>query len=107
MGIAEALRQGGWNNLPRQAELVLEPAAHLLFSAGGELLPQLVDLFLGLAIHDERYGLRELELRTAVQGDEFLPVQLEIRGHDRALRPGSRVSIADGPYLFRILGNGD
>src|SRR5216684_421295 len=107
IGIAQELRQSGRNDLPRQAELVLEPAAHLLLSAGGELLPQLVDLFLGLAIRDERYRLRELELRPAVQGDEFLPVQLENRGHDRALRPGPRVSIADDLSLLRILENGD
>src|SRR2546422_8170032 len=105
--IAQELRQRGRNDLPRQAELVLEPAAHLLLSAGGELLPLLVDLFLGLAIHDERYGLRELELRPAVQGDKFLPVQLEHRGHDRSLRPGPRVSVADDLSLFRILENGD
>src|SRR5437773_6807282 len=107
IGIAEELRQRGRNDLPRQAELVLEPAAHLLLSAGGELLPLLVDLFLGLAIHDERYGLRDLEPRPAVQGDEFLPVQLEHRGHDRALRPRSRVSVADDLSLFRIPENGD
>src|SRR2546427_13246476 len=55
----------------------------------------------------ERYGLRELELRPAVQGDEFLPVQLEHRDHDRALRPGPRVSVADDLSLFRIPENSD
>src|SRR4051812_25931697 len=37
------------NNLPRQPELVLQPAALALFTAGGELVPVMIDLFLILA----------------------------------------------------------
>src|SRR5713226_5095792 len=107
IGIAQELRQSGRNDLPRQAELVLDPAAHLLLSAGGELLPQLVELFLGLAIHDERYGLREPELRPAVQGDEFLPVQLENRGHDRTLRSRAGLAVTNDAPGLRVLENRD
>src|SRR5712664_99007 len=107
IGIAQELRQRGRNDLPRQTELILEPAAHLLLSASGELLPQLVDLFLGLAIHDERYRLRELKLRPAVQGNEFLPVELETRGHDRPLRSRAGLAVTNDAPGLRVLENRD
>ena len=43
---------------------------------------------MGLAVHRERYGRREGELRAAVQCGELLAVQLEERDHDRSRRPG-------------------
>ena len=42
------------HDLPRQAELVRKPAAlHFFAAIGGELVPQRVDLFLGLAEHHD------------------------------------------------------
>src|SRR6266496_6093551 len=60
--IFQQLVQHGRDDLPGKAELVLEPAARSrLAAAFRELRPQLVDLFLRLAIHDERNGFAELE----------------------------------------------
>src|ERR1700675_3454509 len=54
------------NDLPRQAILVLQPAASLFFSAFRELLPQLVYFLLCLTVHEERYSWREGELRATI-----------------------------------------
>src|SRR6266849_9050637 len=62
-----------WDDLPREAVLVLQPAAAVLRTALGELLPQRVDLLLRLTIHEEGDGFGERELRSSVEGHEFLP----------------------------------
>src|SRR6185369_1142393 len=82
----EQLRQHARYHLPRHAEPVLEPAAllGLLVAAGGELVPVIVHLFLGVAHHLERNGFAELEDRPAVEGCEGLPFELECHGHHRA-----------------------
>src|SRR4030095_5899417 len=94
------------HDLPGQPELVLEPAALHLLAAFRELAPVVIDLFLVLAVDDERNGLRELELRTSVQRNELLAVELEVDDHDRALgsRPGLAVP-ADALDL-RVLEDG-
>ena len=73
--------------MPRHAEPVLEPAALDFLAAGRELVPEVVDLFLVLAVHHERDRLRELEHRTAVQRRELLSVELERHRHDRSRGP--------------------
>src|SRR2546426_4011481 len=62
-----------------------------------------VHFLLRLAVHEQRDGRRELELRAAVQGVEVLTFELEGAGHDRPLRPGPRVSIARHTHDLRIL----
>src|ERR1700720_1175692 len=92
--------QGSGDDLPRYAELVLEPAAALLLAAGGELLPQRVDFALSLAVDEERYCRREGEMRAAVEREELLPFELEDHGHRRPFRAG--VHLGD----LRILEDG-
>ena len=87
-GSVEQLVQPRRDDLPREAEPVLEPAARALLAALRELAPVLVDLVLRLAADLERDRLAEREVGAAVEGDELLAVELELDGHDRALGPG-------------------
>src|SRR5207249_1108464 len=57
--VPEHLAECGRDDLPREPVLVFQPAAAILRPASGELLPQLVDLGLGLAAHKERDRLGE------------------------------------------------
>jgi len=72
------------DDLPGEAEFVLQPAALNLFAALGELAPIVVHLLLALAVDLERDRLGELEVGTAVQADESLPFEIEHHDHDRA-----------------------
>src|SRR5881394_419656 len=101
--VSQELAEHGGNDLPRDAELVLEPAALVFGSTGGQLLPQLVHFLLRLAVHEQGYRRRELELRAAVQGVEVLPLELEGAAHHRPLRPGSCVSVPRHPHDFGAL----
>src|SRR5215470_5775061 len=96
--VADQLDQRRGDHLPRDAELVSEPAALDFLAAGGELRPEVVDFLLRLAVHHQRDRLGELEERPAVERGEVLPVELEGHGHDRPLRPagglGGLVGIA-------------
>src|SRR5512142_534389 len=56
------------DDLPGEAEPVLEPAALLRLAAFGQLLPEEIHFLLGIAVHHEREGRREGELRPAVEG---------------------------------------
>src|SRR5262245_30389867 len=68
----------GAHDLPRQPELVLEPATLHFLAARGERGPEeVVDLLLAVAVHHERNRLGELEDRSAVQRRERLSAQLE------------------------------
>jgi len=49
----------------RVAEFVLEPAAGALFAARAQLVPEIVDLLLGLTVDLEGDGLAEFELWAA------------------------------------------
>src|SRR5262245_13381377 len=82
--VHQHLRQCLGEDLPGHAELVLQPAAGSLLSALRELAPEVVDLLLALAGNLERHRLIELEVRAAVEGDEFLPFDFELHGHHRA-----------------------
>jgi hypothetical protein len=44
----------------------------MFLSAGREILPVFVDFFLGPAVYDKRYCLRESELRAAIECGKFL-----------------------------------
>src|SRR5438552_10163442 len=84
--VLQHLAQDGRNDLPRHTEPVLEPPALYFLAARRELRPEVVYVFLRLAVHDERYRLGEFEDRPAVQRRELLPIELECHRHDRALR---------------------
>src|SRR6185295_14160775 len=69
----EQLVEPSRDNLPRQPEPVLQPAARSgLAAAGGERVPVAVDLGLVGAVDRERDRLAELELRTTVDAGERL-----------------------------------
>src|SRR5208337_5386085 len=82
------------HDLPRDAELVGQPAALPRLAAFAEPLPQAVDLGLIGAIDDEGDRRGESELRAAVQRQERLSLDLEQDGHHRALTPGAGLAIA-------------
>src|SRR5436189_6469156 len=52
--------QSGWHDLPRQSEPVLEPATLALRPAVGQLLPEVIDLLLRLAVDEQRDGFGAL-----------------------------------------------
>src|SRR5262249_36051431 len=79
------------HDLPRETVPVLQPAALHFLTASRKLLPEVVDFFLILAVHDQGDGLGELEVGPAVQRRESLPVELELDGHDRALGAPGRL----------------
>src|SRR5262245_37408272 len=85
--VRQQLRQHVGNDLPGQAELVLQPPARRFLSALGKFAPEIVDLFLRLTVDLERYRLVELEMRTAIKSEEFLPFDFELHGHDRSRFP--------------------
>src|SRR6266550_8347281 len=78
-------------------DLFLEPTAGALLTALCKLAPEVVDLFLGFTVHLKRYRLVELELRAAVERQEFLPCDFELHGHD-----GSRLLAVDLETLFSV-----
>src|SRR6202171_3652500 len=66
--VAQHLAQSTGNDLPRQAEPILQPAAGAFLSAAGrQRCPQPVDLFLRLAGHYQRDPLGERESRPTVK----------------------------------------
>ena len=97
--------------MPRHTEPVLEPPALYVLAARRELRPEVVDFFLRLAVHDERYRLGEFEDRPSVQRCELLPIELECHRHDRPLRSsgglGRRVVIAGDARYPGILEDRD
>src|SRR5262245_19921091 len=70
------------DDLPREAQPVLEPAADTLLATVRQMVPVVVDLLLVVARDHEGDGLAELEFGSAIQRDEALAVDLEIHGHD-------------------------
>src|ERR1700716_2134200 len=59
----------GRDDLPGDAEAILQPAPGSLFAAtGGEAHPDFIEFFLGLARYYERKRFRELEGRSAIEG---------------------------------------
>src|SRR5262249_22913267 len=82
--VLQHLGQRSRDDLPREAELVLEPTVGSLFTVLCELAPEVVDLLLGFAVDLERHRLVKLEMRAAVESQEFLPFDFELHGHDRS-----------------------
>src|SRR5947209_6889009 len=80
------------DDLPRQAEAVLQPAADAgLSPAGDEGVPVLVDLGLVLTVDRERHRLVELEVGTAVESHERLAGYGVVDRQNHADRPARRV----------------
>src|SRR5690606_9961602 len=79
VGIAEQARQRARNDLPGDAEAVLQPTALAGLPALDEPPPVVVDLLLIGAVDVQRDGLVELELGPAVEGVERHSADLE--GH--------------------------
>ena len=84
--VREQLDQPRGNDLPREAEAILQPAARAFLAALRERRPVAVDLLLVGAVDLERDRLVERELGAAVQRDELLPVELEPRRPSRCRR---------------------
>src|SRR5439155_436365 len=101
--VSQHLAQDGGNDLPRQAILVLQPAALIFSPAGQQLLPQLVHFLLCLAVHEQRDRRCELELRAAIEGVKLLSLELESRGHHGSLRAGPCRSVARDVGHLRVL----
>ena len=75
VGVAHEFADVGRNDLPGEAELVLEPAAHaFLASVGREFGPVVVNFVLRFARDDEGDCICEFELRAGVKRGEFLAV---------------------------------
>src|SRR6201996_339668 len=83
VGVTDQLDERVGNDLPGQAEAVLDPAARAdLATPGGELLGVPVNLVLAGGGDLERGGLGERERRAAVEGGEWPPGELEGDGQD-------------------------
>src|SRR5262249_15370610 len=104
--VLQKLAQNRGYDLPRHPELVFEPAALVFLPARGELLPQLVDLLLRLAVYEERDRRRKLEHGAAIERHEFLAFELEAPGHDRAFRSRSSFSVTADPFNLGVFKNG-
>src|SRR5208282_3190304 len=83
------LEQGCGNDLPRDAVLVLQPAALLrpFVAAFAQYVPVTIDFSLRLASHHKRNCLGELEVRSTVERGKFLALEAKAHGHRRSLRP--------------------
>ena len=82
------ITEGAWGSVWSRPGLTHRERSILtlaLLAALGQPLPQVVDLSLVPAAHEQRHRLREGELRTAVERDELLPVDLERHGDRRAV----------------------
>jgi hypothetical protein len=86
-GMLDEIGQPRGHDLPRQSELVLEPAALNLAAAGGELRPVFVNVLLRVAPHDKRNRFGKFVIGATVEGGKFLATKLEGNGEDAALGP--------------------
>src|SRR5438876_1565899 len=78
LGVAQHLAEHLRNDLPRNAESVLQPAAgSFLAAAFRELGPVPIDLLLRLAGDHEEHAFGEREGRAAVESEVLAPVELE------------------------------
>src|SRR5512142_612974 len=71
--VADQLHESPWDDLPRDAERILDPAARGRLRAGlDELVPILVDFRLVLAVNIEGEAFGEGEVRAPVVAHEYL-----------------------------------
>ena len=91
IGPIEHLRELPWDDLPRDAVAILQPAADAVLAATlDEGIPEAIDLALVGAVDAERDGLGEGEVRPAVEADELLAGDVEVDRQDLPLS-GARV----------------
>jgi two-component system response regulator (stage 0 sporulation protein F) len=91
VGVGQQLGEPSRHDLPREAELVLEPAAlDRLTAVGGERVPQAVDLRLILAVYGEGDRFGEMEFRAAVEAHERLAGEGEL-DHQHVSRRTARI----------------
>src|SRR5437868_5953534 len=84
IAMREELEQAHGDDLPRETELVAQPAAAVLLAAAREeLLPQTIDLGLRLASHEHRKRGRVRVVRAAVERDEATARERERHHHRR------------------------
>jgi len=105
--VAEQLAENRGDDLPGEAELVLQPAAAIGAAAGGKFVPKIVDLFLGLAVDEKGDGGCELELRAAVEGEEFRGLRAGRSRTSRSLWVRARIAVASNLPHLRVFENGD
>src|SRR6266487_1264116 len=108
--VMQHLDQRRGNNLPGQSELVFEPTALRFLSAiSAEFLPEIIDFFLRVAVHDKRNRFIKFEHWAAVERCEFLAFELELDSHDRSRRSSSslfcRFAVAGTFSNLRIFEN--
>jgi hypothetical protein len=86
IGIRNHFEESFGNNLPGNAEFILNPPATLLSGVAAilELVPVVFDFGLVSALDLEGYCWAELELRSTIQCREGLAVQFEGDHHDGA-----------------------
>jgi tetratricopeptide (TPR) repeat protein len=86
--IAHQLLHHRRHHLPRRTELVLQPTALLggFVPTGRQLVPEVIELLLRLAVHLKRDRLVEFELRPAIERCKRLTIELEFHGHHRTGR---------------------
>ena len=90
--------------MPRQPEAVFQPAAGaFLAAAGDQLVPVFVHFFLAVAVDGERDRFGELELRSAVEREEVLAVELEVDDERAALRSGLGAGVGRGAVDLGVL----
>src|SRR5262245_2437030 len=103
VGVADEFQQPGGDDLPREAEPVLQPPALALLPAvGGERVPEVVDLILGVAAHEERERLGELVVRPAVQRDQAKSLELERHDHRGPRLAGPGLAVAGDLHDLRL-----
>src|SRR5690606_6865696 len=79
LGVGHQLSEAARDDLPAEAEPVLEPAAlRLLAAVGEERVPEVVDLLLVLAVDPEGDGLVEPEERPRVESLEPPAAEFEV-----------------------------
>src|SRR5262249_35107158 len=106
--VVQQIVERRWKDLPGYAELVLQPPAlHFLSAAFGQLAPKRVELFLRLALDDERHGLVETDDRAAVERDVLLAVELEANGHHAAVWSRAGRAVMRRLQDLRVLEQGD
>src|SRR6185437_6889257 len=91
------------HDLPRQPELVLEPAAGAFFAALGQRIPVVIDFSLGAAADGQRHRFAELVDRPAVQRDELHAVEFEGDDHHGSGRHRPGFAIVRHALDLRIL----
>src|SRR6185369_2815253 len=77
-----------------------------LTAISGKLRPVVINFFLRLTVHEERYCFGEFELWARVERDELLTIEFKVDNHDAAFRARPGFAIASDVSNLRVLENG-